>query len=424
MINFVIFIKRQVNQIMAGGLSTLINKLNILFLHLRWVPMYFLVFPIVILIRLLSPIILIRWQGIHASRIGHFAGNLELYLCEKDHGINVPSQKHFDIFFLEHIPICNQQLFLMWKRVLRIWPRFIFYPIKILNKILPGGDIHEFSSSCEDRDIHNLYDKTSPHLFFTDDEEKQGFQGLLKLGISKDSKFVCLMVRDSSYLSKLHYHSYRDGNIQSYLLAAETLTKKGYYVLRMGASVHEKIKTKNPKIIDYATNGARSDFMDIFLGAKCEYCISTSTGFDAIPTIFRKPNIFITVPIGYIYTFSKNFLSITKHHISIKDGHELSLDEIFDHDVAYSLASKDYKENGVYLVDNTPEEIRDLVIEMDDRINGHWAYQDQLIQTKSKISFISNLKKDQKLIHGEIFSLFGTKFLEVNPSFISNNIRY
>lgn len=420
--NFFIFIKRQVIQIRSGGYLTFINKLKILFPHLKLLPMYFLAFPLVILIRLLSPIILIRWQGIHASRIGHFAGNLELYMCEKDQGINMPKQKYFDIFFLEHIPICNQQLFLMWKRVLRIWPRFIFYPIKIVNKILPGGNLHEFSSSCEDRDVHNLYDKTRPHLYFTENEENKGFHGLLNLGISRESKFICLIVRDSAYLPDHHYHSYRDGDIQSYLLACEELTKRGYYVLRMGAVVKEKINSKNPKIIDYATNGARSDFMDIFLGAKCEYCISTSTGFDAIPTIFRKPNIFITVPVGYIYTFSRNFLSITKHHFSIKDGHELSLDEIFDNKVAYSLTSKEFEENGVYLVDNTPEEIRDLAIEMDDRIKADWAYDDQLLQAQSKNNFSSNLKKDKKLIHGKIVSLFGTKFLEENSSFISNDL--
>lgn len=420
MINFVIFIKRQVTQIMAGGLSTLINKLNILFLHLRWVPMYFLVFPIVILIRLLSPIILIRWQGIHASRIGHFAGNLELYLCEKDHGINVPSQKHFDIFFLEHIPICNQQLFLMWKRVLRIWPRFIFYPIKVVNNILPGGNIHNCSSSCSDRDVHNLYDKTSPHLFFNEEEEKKGLQGLLDLGLKHESKFVCLMVRDSAYLPENQYHSYRDGDIQSYMLASEELTKRGYYVIRMGAAVKYEFNSKNPKIIDYATNGKRNEFMDIFLGAKCEYCISTSTGFDAIPTIFRKPNVFITVPLGYIYTFSENFLSITKHHFSIKEGQELSLDEIFDNNVAYSLDSENFKDNGVYLVDNSPEEIRDVAIEMDDRINGNSEVNNELMQNSFKKSFLINIKKDRRGLHGKIVSSFGAKFLEENPSFCSN----
>jgi len=414
---FVRFVKRQIISIINGDLSTISRKLKKLYPHLMYFPLYVLAIPVVIIIRIIGPIFLIRWNGALASRIGTFAANLELYLCEKDSGINVPKQRYFDIFFPEYIPICNNQLLLMWKRVLRIWPRFIFYPIKVVNKIIPGGDAHEFSTSCNDRDFYNLYDQSLPHLFFTEDEEERGAQGLLNLGIPIENKFVCLMVRDSAYLPELNYHSYRDGDINKYILAAEELTRRGYYVIRMGAAVNQKLESKNPKIIDYATNGYRSDFMDIYLGAKCTFCVSTSTGFDAVPTIFRRPNVFITVPVGYIYTFSKNFLSITKHHISIKDGHELSLDEIFDHNVAYALSTDIFTDNGVRLVENSPEEIRDLVIEMDERINGDFSGEDKVRKNDSIRNYVKNLNKDQQNLHGEVVSLFGAKFIEDNSSF-------
>ena len=379
--------------------------------------MYVLSIPFVIFLRLISPIILIRWQEIISSRIGHFAANLELYLCEKESGVNAPSQYFFDIFFIGYKPVCNQQLFYMWKRVLRIFPKFLIYPIMIVNRVIPGGNAHEISTSSNDRDVNNLYDTTSPHLYFTKEEEQKGERELLELGIPRDAKFICLTVRDSAYFPELAYHSYRDGDIQKYILAAEEMASRGYYVIRMGALVNEKMNTQNPRVIDYAANGSRSDFMDIFLGAKCAFCISTSTGFDAVPTIFRKPLVYITVPVGYIYTFSKRFISITKHHISILDGHELSLDEIFDKNLAYALSSDEYKNNGVYLVDNSPEEIRDVVIEMDDRIKGHWIEKYETEQNNFKNSFLKNLKKDQKRLHGNFDSLFGSKFLEKNSFF-------
>ena len=417
MIIFWNFLKRQVAQIIKGDLLVISNKLKIIYPHLIYFPMYVLSIPFVMIIRLIGPIFLIRWQGICASRIGEFAANLELYLCEKELGLNLPSQFYFDIFFVEHVPICNQQLHLMWKRILRIWPRFIFYPIKVVNKIIPGGDSHEFLPSCRDRDIHNLYDKTLPYLSFTKEEEQRGARILLNLGVPKEGKFVCLMVRDSAYLPDNHYHSYRDGDINNYILAAEELTSRGYFVIRMGAAVNYPIKSQNSRIIDYSTNGARSDFMDIFLGAKCTFCISTSTGIDSIPTIFRKPCVFVTVPVGYIFTFSKNFLSITKHHMSISNRKELSLDEIFDNNVAYALTTDEFKNNGVYLVDNSPEEIRDLVIEMDDRINGNSLDEHKASKSKSIENYLNNLNKDQKNLHGNINSLFGSKFLEKNSSF-------
>jgi putative glycosyltransferase (TIGR04372 family) len=44
----------------------------------------------------------------------------------------------------------------------------------------------------------------------------------------------------------------------------------------MGEIVKKKIKTKNPMIIDYATNGMRTELLDIYLAAKCDFCIYPS----------------------------------------------------------------------------------------------------------------------------------------------------
>ena len=43
------------------------------------------------------------------------------------------------------------------------------------------------------------------------------------------------------------------------------------------------------RIIDYANSALKSDFLDVWLMSKCEFCISTSTGFDRVATAFRKP---------------------------------------------------------------------------------------------------------------------------------------
>ena len=52
--------------------------------------------------------------------------------------------------------------------------------------------------------------------------------------------------------------------------------KKDIMVFGMGAYAEKEFKTKNPKIIDYVNSNLKSDFMDVFLGAKCSFCLSTS----------------------------------------------------------------------------------------------------------------------------------------------------
>ena len=115
---------------------------------------------------------------------------------------------------------------------------------------------------------------------------------------------MCLIVRDSGYLNRhinkenlnrWGYHNFRDGDVDKYVLAAEELTLRGYYVFRMGSNVKKPLKSSNPKIIDYANSKIRSDFMDIYLGAKCSFCISTSCGFDAIPVVFRRPIAYVFI---------------------------------------------------------------------------------------------------------------------------------
>jgi putative glycosyltransferase (TIGR04372 family) len=236
-------------------------------------------------------------------------------------------------------------------------------------------------------------------------------------------------VRDSAYLAS-HYqgadtkaHNFRDSNIQNVVLAAEALAERGYYVIRMGAKVRSPIASSNPKIIDYATNGMRSDFMDIYLGAKCEFCISTSTGFDAVPLIFRRPIVYINmVHLGWLFTFREQFLAIAKHHFLVPENRELTLSEIFSHGVGFCLNSADFQAKGVELVENTPEEIRDVVVEMAERLEGVWQphEDDEKLQRKFWEIFPADAVNAAGIpYHGDIRSHFGADFLRHNQWWLS-----
>ena len=68
-----------------------------------------------------------------------------------------------------------------------------------------------------------------------------------QFGWQDNMPIVCLMVRDSKYLShsSLHkdkdwgYHSYRDSDISTYKTAVTWLLNRGYWVVRMGARLME-----------------------------------------------------------------------------------------------------------------------------------------------------------------------------------------
>ena len=420
------FIARQLLQIQQGGRAVLFRKME------RVLQMLFLctlAVPSVLVIRLIRPWLLVRWGGLITGRIGHFIGETEMYLCEQDAGINVPKQRHVDILHMGSIRVCNQQLETMWRRVLRIWPVWILGPFSLVNRLVPGGAVHEIGDNTQvARDVHNLLDRFPPHLEFTSEEETRGKAGMRAMGITPGTPFICLIVRDSAFLDgdlplgEWGYHDYRDCDIQNHVLAAETLADRGYFVIRMGAKVKAAMKTAHPRVIDYATNGMRSDFMDIYLGAKCEFCISTATGFDTVPRMFRRPIVYTNmVPLGYISTHRTQFLGITRHHFSMADKRELTLSEIFNHNVGFCLRTDCYTSEGVELIENTPEEIRDVVIEMAERLNGTWQphEDDEDLQRRFWEIFPSDaVGKNGRPLHGEIRSRFGAQFLRNNRDWL------
>ena len=246
-------IKRQINDIKQGGIANLFKKLK---LALYITPLFILAIPTVMLIRFIKPWLLVRIGSLNSTRIGHFAANTELYLCEQDAGLNVPKQRYVNLFYLIK-PICNHQLATMWKRVMLIWPVWILAPIDWVNRAIPGGRDHQTGDSYQGVfDVHNLLDRFSSHLQFTDEENVRGETDLLEMGIPTGTPFVCLIVRDSAYLDSYqptnwNYHNYRDSDINNYMLAAEELVQRGYYVIRMGVKVHQTIKPIHPNIIDY-----------------------------------------------------------------------------------------------------------------------------------------------------------------------------
>ena len=392
--------------------------------------LHILAIPVVLVFRLIRPWLLVRWGGMISSRIGHFAANTEMYLCEKDASINMPKQRYLDIFYMASRPICNEQLAIMWKRVLRIWPSWILAPIIRVDRMMPGGGDCEIGNNTQgDLDVHNLLDRFPPHLKFTTGEEARGEAGLRVLGIPHGARFVCLMARDSAYMGAhkpgmdWRYHNYRDCDIQNFILAVEALAVRGYFVLRMGAKVREAMKTAHPRIIDYATNGMRSDFMDIYLGAKCEFCITTGMGLDAIPYIFRRPAVYVNlVPFGILYTFRKEFISITKKHISKEKGRSLTMREIFNHGGGFSLSTSGYESKGIELIENSPEEICDVVIEMVDRLNGSWQphEDDEVLQRRFWEIFKTYAvdKYEGNSLHGELRGRFGANFLRKNRDWL------
>ena len=98
------YFNKHIKQIKKGGILVIVKKLGTFIYLLLQIPLYLISIPLIIIISLIRPWYLIRWQQLDSNRIGHFAAETELYSCERDAGINSPSQRHVDFFYLNSEP--------------------------------------------------------------------------------------------------------------------------------------------------------------------------------------------------------------------------------------------------------------------------------------------------------------------------------
>ena len=152
------------------------------------------------------------------------------------------------------------------------------------------------------------------------------------------------------------------------------------------------------------------------------FCISSASGFEGVPTIFRKPLVQIVVPLLDAKTWSEQALILTRHHFSKRKKKKLTLPEIVISEIASCHDTKKFEDLGVELIENSPEEIKDIVVEIVERLEGKWKSTeiDDKLQNKFwKIFYSSNYINKDRFVHGKLKARFGKKFLKANPDWLN-----
>lgn len=385
--------------------------------------------PAVVLMRMLRPFVVIRVDFLLSEYFGHYAGNVELHLCERDLGINTPKGRHLDLWFNQTGVVSNRILERQWKRRLTILPRVLLAPIHRLNQAVPGGAPHRMEPTYHDRDVRNLLGAVEPHVAFSADEEANGERVLRAMGIPAGARFVCLNVRDATFHTQKGFTNYRNADIETYVEAAAELSRRGFYVLRMGKKVGRPFASSEPRVIDYATTEFRSDFMDLYLGAKCAFAVSTSSGWDNVPGIlFRRPVLYTNmVPISQIQSWSPGALAILKRHWSDEHQRFLTQSEIFCLvDRGFVSSDPPFERRGISLVENTPAQITEAVVEMIGMVSSdppRRSADDERRQTEFREVYERNLVRfGLRHLHGTINVRIGSRFLEDAPELCRDTI--
>ena len=374
-----------------------------------------LLFPVTLVVYLLSPVLRIRFGRIDADRLGFLAFQPDVYFfnrrSEKKSGV--------DFFYYEGL-MSNLQLKRMWDRVLltSVAAKYIARGIACL----PGARKFAIDMAISPNyDYATYFKETSPPVFFTRQETKFGIEELCRLGIPAEGFFFCFTNRAADQfkslpLETIERNSYRDFSIDDLMLAVKALVNLGSCAVRLGTA-DSPLSWKEDNVLDYASS-SRSDFLDLFLISRCRFFLGPNAGPYVVSTLFRRPVAFINVTplMGANGYFSQMDIFIPKKYKSVREGRIMTLTEVIRSGAHLLLTSDCFRKLGIEVISNTPEEIRDLALEMNARLSGTWKILAEEEQLQAKFKSIVRQSAGES---GLKIPRIGASFLLSNPQFLN-----
>ena len=379
---------------------------------------------------IIKPLGQIRLGLIYHDKIGRFLGNTEFYLRRKRALEN--TKKNIDIL-ISGQPI-NQQILNMFKRKTKIVQQNSFY--KFLKQIKYKKPEDKIWIDLNMTGWLRGYEwtKPGPQLSFTKNEIKKGKEILQQIGIPEGAEYICFFAKDKFYSdnpkikpdpnSYWGQRDFRNCEIKNFLEAAEYLSKKGIYSVRIGLhKPEEKLKTNNKMIIDY-TGVVRSnlndrDFADAYIPANCKFFLGCTSGVYQFASIFDVPVASTNmIPYGEcgrkdadIFIVKKSRNKETKKILSIKKMIDLGMiGDWFTEEEILEFEKKD-----IEFEENSPEEIKDLAEEMNARIDKNWENNSDEEYLQKRYREVTNIMCfDNTPFPGKV----GYKFLKKNKELL------
>lgn len=339
----------------------------------------------------------VRFINMPFWTIGHFATDPDCFIKEKILGMR---PKFFEIWLVyPKERVANQCLLDYWRKHIRIIDSSFWYillePLS-RDSILEYKGVHEYTNTYNTAQytvIHKAWGNRPPILSLSQMDRERGWENLRRLGVPRDAWFVTVHCREPGFYKILHpnfgdMHDFRDADIYSYIPAMKAIVECGGWCIRVGDPTMKPLPQME-NVIDYVHLDIKSDWMDIFLLANCKFHLGGS-GVFGVCCAFGIPNAMANVaPIGTMFQLGPRDIDIPKLVWSFAEGRLLTFKEILDSSIGNFYYTHLYNEANVRVVDNSPEDIRGLALEMLDRIEGKAVYtvEDERLQEQFKALF-------------------------------------
>lgn len=305
------------------------------------------------------------------ERIGHFAAEIDCFLKLRALG-ELPPRRYFVTAPPDRV--ANRCLADYWAgKVTLIRNPLACALLETMSRFGPmRHDVSDYvltvAGAATYYRVNAAWGDRAPFLRLTDAHAEEGRRQLAALGLPAGAWFVCVHVREGGYSpgdQKVHAH--RDASIDSVMPAMQAIVERGGWCVRMGDTSTAPLAAM-PGVIDYAHHPLRSPELDVFLSASCRFFLGSSSGLFIVASVFGVPCALANMVPFTGMSYAAGDLSMPKLVRSDASQRLLSFAEVMSAPLANYRMGRMFADAGVSLVDNSGDEIRDLALEMLDRV--------------------------------------------------------
>jgi len=207
----------------------------------------------------------------------------------------------------------------------------------------------------------------------TDEEEKLK---VIKdgLGIPFDRWVCCFHVRENVVFADGNVHSYRDSSLENMIPSLEEIVSAGGVAIRLGFPESVPMPTV-AGVIDLAHHPNRSAESDFILSRGSRFFLGNSSGVFTMAASAGVPIVAVNnTPLGDVKVWGPRDLAIPKLYRNLTTRELEPFEIVFRSGVSKMTSSRAIADAGYEVIENSAEEIRQVVLEMMGVVDGSLSY--------------------------------------------------
>jgi putative glycosyltransferase (TIGR04372 family) len=307
------------------------------------------------------------------QRIGHLAAEIDCFAKARRLG-ELPARRW--LLLAPPGKVANRCLLEYWRaEVTTICHPLACFLIHGMSRwLLMKHDVSDYLLRLDETStlygINARWRNRPPILRLTGEDDEWGTRILQELGIPVGAWFACVHVREPGFSPHDdHVHAHRNSDPLLLIPAIREITRRGGWCVRVGDSSTSPLPVLE-RVVDYPRHPLRSERMDIVLCARARFFLGNTSGVALVSTAFGVPCALANmIPFSNLAPLPLD-ISIQKHLFHRSEARLLRFDEILGSPMANFRFARLYNDNGIVPVENTAEDILELVREMLDRLEG------------------------------------------------------